>query len=63
LAEEIDRLEEAYATELQEEVAATKAELVEKVDSIPRLRSRTVDGRQCSCSSKLVSVLKLLKTL
>ena len=33
LAEEIDRLEEAYATELQEEVATTKAELVEKVDS------------------------------
>lgn len=33
LAEEIDRLEEAYATELQEEVDATKADLVEKVDS------------------------------
>lgn len=33
LAEEIDRLEEAYATELQEELATTKAELVEKVDS------------------------------
>jgi hypothetical protein len=33
LSEEIDRLEEAYATELQEEVSATKAELVEKVDS------------------------------
>jgi hypothetical protein len=33
LAEEIDRLEEAYATELQEEIATTKAELVEKVDS------------------------------
>lgn len=33
LSEEIDRLEEAYATELQEEVAAHKAELVEKVDS------------------------------
>ena len=33
LSEEIDRLEEAYATELQEEVATQKAELVEKVDS------------------------------
>jgi hypothetical protein len=33
LAEEIDRLEEAYATELQEEIATTKADLVEKVDS------------------------------
>lgn len=33
LSEEIDRLEEAYATELQEELAETKAELVEKVDS------------------------------
>ena len=33
LSEEIDRLEEAYATELQEEVAAQKAELVEKVDT------------------------------
>lgn len=33
LAEEIDRLEEGYATELAEEVAATKADLVEKVDS------------------------------
>lgn len=32
LSEEIDRLEEAYATELQEELASTKAELVEKVD-------------------------------
>jgi hypothetical protein len=33
LSEEIDRLEEAYATELEEELAATKAGLVEKVDS------------------------------
>jgi hypothetical protein len=33
LSEEIDRLEEAYATELQEEVATQKAELVEKVDT------------------------------
>lgn len=33
LSEEIDRLEEAYATELQEELASTKADLVEKVDS------------------------------
>ena len=33
LSEEIDRLEVAYATELQEEVAAQKAELVEKVDT------------------------------
>ena len=33
LSEEIDRLEEAYATELQEEIATTKADLVEKVDS------------------------------
>ena len=33
LSEEIDRLEEAYTTELQEELATTKAELVEKVDS------------------------------
>jgi len=33
LSEEIDRLEEAYATELQEEIASTKAALVEKVDS------------------------------
>ena len=33
LSEEIDRLEEAYATELEEELATTKAELVEKVDS------------------------------
>jgi hypothetical protein len=33
LSEEIDRLEEAYATELQEEITSTKAELVEKVDS------------------------------
>jgi hypothetical protein len=33
VAEEIDRLEEAYATQLEEEVSATKAELVEKVDS------------------------------
>jgi len=33
LSEEIDRLEEAYAIELEEEIAATKADLVEKVDS------------------------------
>jgi len=33
LSEEIDRLEDAYATELAEEVATTKADLVEKVDS------------------------------
>lgn len=33
LSEEIDRLEDAYATELQEELASTKADLVEKVDS------------------------------
>ena len=33
LAEEIDRLEENYKTELEEEVAATKADMVEKVDS------------------------------
>ena len=33
LSEEIDRLEEAYATELEEEIASTKADLVEKVDS------------------------------
>lgn len=33
VAEEIDNLEEAYATQLEEEVSATKAELVEKVDS------------------------------
>ena len=33
LSEEIDRLEEAYATELAEEIASTKADLVEKVDS------------------------------
>tara|TARA_R110002153_G_scaffold47751_3_gene134791 strand:+ start:273 stop:1190 length:918 start_codon:yes stop_codon:yes gene_type:complete len=33
LAEEIDRLEEAYATELEEELATTKADLVEKVDN------------------------------
>ena len=33
LAEEIDRLEEKYNEELAEEVATTKAELVEKVDS------------------------------
>lgn len=33
LSEEIDRLEESYKTELNEEVAAVKAELVEKVDS------------------------------
>ncbi len=33
LSEEIDRLEEAYATELQEEVNTIKTDLVEKVDS------------------------------
>lgn len=33
LSEEIDRLEEAYATELNEEKEAFKADLVEKVDS------------------------------
>lgn len=33
LSEEIDRLEEAYATELQEEVSTIKTDLVEKVDS------------------------------
>lgn len=33
VAAEINRLEEAYAVELEEEVSATKAELVEKVDS------------------------------
>lgn len=33
LAEEIDRLEDNYATELEEEVSATKADMVEKVDS------------------------------
>lgn len=33
LAEEINRLEENYQTELEEEVSATKADLVEKVDS------------------------------
>lgn len=33
LAEEIDRLEEAYATELAEEVQEIKTDLVEKVDS------------------------------
>jgi len=33
LSEEIDRLEEAYKTELAEELASTKADLVEKVDS------------------------------
>ena len=33
LADEIDRLEESYANELSEEVSATKADLVEKVDS------------------------------
>jgi hypothetical protein len=33
LAEEIDRLEEKYNEELAEEVATTKADLVEKVDS------------------------------
>ena len=33
LAEEIDRLEENYKTELDEELSATKADMVEKVDS------------------------------
>ena len=33
LSEEIDRLEEKYEEELAEEIASTKAELVEKVDS------------------------------
>jgi len=33
LSEEIDRLEESYANELEEELSATKADLVEKVDS------------------------------
>ena len=33
MADEIDRLEESYANELSEEVSATKADLVEKVDS------------------------------
>ena len=33
LAEEIDRLEEQYATQLEEEVGTIQAELVEKVDS------------------------------
>ena len=33
LSEEIDRLEEAYQSELSEEIAATKEDLVEKVDS------------------------------
>ena len=33
VAAEINRLEEAYAVELEEEVSATKADLVEKVDS------------------------------
>ena len=33
LSEEIDRLEQAYTIELEEEIAATKADLVEKVDS------------------------------
>lgn len=33
VSEEIDRLEEEYATQLEEEVSATKTELVEKVDS------------------------------
>ena len=33
LADEIDRLEENYALELEEELSATKADLVEKVDS------------------------------
>jgi hypothetical protein len=33
LSEEIDRLEEAYAEELQTELASTKEDLVEKVDS------------------------------
>jgi hypothetical protein len=33
LAEEIDRLEDNYATELEEEISATKTDMVEKVDS------------------------------
>ena len=33
LAEEIDRLEDNYATELEEELSATKTDMVEKVDS------------------------------
>lgn len=33
LSEEIDRLEEAYAEELESEIASTKEDLVEKVDS------------------------------
>lgn len=33
IAEEIDRLEEQYATQLEEEVGAIQADLVEKVDS------------------------------
>ena len=33
VSEEIDRLEEEYASQLSEEVSATKADLVEKVDS------------------------------
>ena len=33
LSEEIDRLEENYATELEEEMSPTKADMVEKVDS------------------------------
>ena len=33
LAEEIDRLEDNYATELEEELSATKADMVDKVDS------------------------------
>ena len=33
LSEEIDRLEENYKTELEEEISATKADMVEKVDS------------------------------
>jgi len=33
VSEEIDRLEEQYKTELEEEVSSTKTELVEKVDS------------------------------
>jgi hypothetical protein len=33
LSEEIDRLEEAYAEELQTEIASTREDLVEKVDS------------------------------
>lgn len=33
LAEELDRLEEQYATQLEEEVSAIQADLVEKVDS------------------------------